>query len=470
MKKNFTLLVLAFVCVSGLHAQDFPGFRTGNYAGVNGVFSNPASIVGSPYRFDLNIFSMNASIGNDQASFKLNDLGSFGDDFSDKFFGEDASKTNGLANISLGLPSFMFNLGPKMSFAFSSRARVVANINDMNGKLVKKITSDFENDPDLPYTIASTDNMLINISGWTEFGATLAREIYNKGNQKIQGGITVKYLAGVANSHLNIGNLNGTMNADIVAEDAYLSNTTGRLALGFSGVNFSDFEGGDITKFNGSGVGADIGFVYKWKKAVKDDDEKSKLSSNRPDYKLRLGFSILDLGKIGFKRDVQRSGAYDISITGAERYYFSNLDDVDLDSYKQKFDGQPQYFTPAAGSTTSKYSVSLPTTMQLDADYRFGKFFYINGAGQFALSSNKTTVYNSKYYGTFTITPRIERSSYGLFVPINSNPLTGTNVGAGVRVGPLMLGSGSIISALTGSSQQADLFFGFHLGLLKKKN
>ena len=38
-------------------AQDFPGYRAGNYTGVNGVFFNPANIADSRYRFDVNLFS-----------------------------------------------------------------------------------------------------------------------------------------------------------------------------------------------------------------------------------------------------------------------------------------------------------------------------------------------------------------------------------------------------------------------------
>ncbi|MXV14615.1 DUF5723 family protein [Hufsiella ginkgonis] len=474
MKVTLSLVLLATICaLQNAKAQDFPGLRTGNYSGVNGAFSNPANIAASPYRFDLNLFSAHVLAGNDQASFKMKDLTSSisGDSFSDQVFGKNAGAANGLANISLNLPSVMFNAGPKMSFALTSRARVLANINSLNGKLVNKITEDFENDPELPYTVASNDNMLVNISGWSEFGLTAAREVFNSAGKRLRAGITVKYLAGIANSYVNIGKLNGTINADNVLQDAYLNNTTGRLALGFSGVNFSDFEAGDLTKFNGSGVGADIGLVYEWKstKGIADSADM-KLGRNRPGYKFRLGISLLDAGKISFTRDVNRSGAYDIAINSpGERYYFSQLEDVDLDSYKSKFNSQPNAFTPVAGESEGKYSVSLPTTLQIDADYHVAKMLYINAGGQLALSSNSSTVYNGQYYNSFTLTPRIETSVFGLFLPVNFNALTETNIGVGVRMGPLTLGSGSLISALTGSSKQADIFLGLHIGILKNK-
>ena len=84
------------------------------------------------------------------------------------------------------------------------------------------------------------------------------------------------------------------------------------------------------------------------------------------------------------------------------------------------------------------------------------------------MSSNSTDIYNAQFYNSVTITPRLEGKGFGLFSPINSNSLTKTNIGAGLRFGPLTVGSGSAISALTGSSKQADLYLGLRFGLLKK--
>jgi hypothetical protein len=469
MKKLSTILTLLVCSFSSVYAQDFAGYRTGKYTGVNGAFFNPASIVGTPYRFDLNLASVSAIIGNDQAKFTLKDFK--GDNLDDQIFGSNARSANGLANISANLPSFMFNVNPKTSLAVTSRARVFANLNNINGKLIKKITEDFSNDPELPYTLNSQDNMVLNVNGWTEFGVAIARELSNKNGQKFKAGITVKYLAGVANGYMNINKLNGSLNADFVAQDAYLANTTGTLGLGFSGVNISNLSASDLTKFNGSGVGADLGFIYEWTKPEPKESDSTRIKILKPKdrgYKLRIGVSLLDVGSIGFTRDVQRSGAYNIQIDGSERYYFSNLKNIDVDNFNQKFGSQPQYFTPVAGSTSGKYSVSLPTTIQLDADYRVGKMFFLNASGQIALSDNKTQSYNAKPYSSVTITPRIETSAFGIFLPMNYNELTEINLGIGFRAGPLFVGSGSLITALE-ESKQADLYFGLHFGLLKKK-
>ena len=55
-------------------AQDFPGYRAGNYTGVNGVFFNPANLADSRYRFDFNLISVSSFVGNNQATFKLKNI------------------------------------------------------------------------------------------------------------------------------------------------------------------------------------------------------------------------------------------------------------------------------------------------------------------------------------------------------------------------------------------------------------
>jgi hypothetical protein len=56
---------------------------------------------------------------------------------------------------------------------------------------------------------------------------------------------------------------------------------------------------------------------------------------------------------------------------------------------------------------------------------------------------------------------------FGFYLPINYNELTKMNAGAALRVGPMYVGSGSILSALMGKSKQADIYFGFRIGILK---
>jgi hypothetical protein len=147
---------------------------------------------------------------------------------------------------------------------------------------------------------------------------------------------------------------------------------------------------------------------------------------------------------------MQRSGAYDIDITGNERISM-----------------QAGYFTPDASNSETSYRVSLPTTLQIDADYHVQKGFYVNLASQISLSNGRSKGFNNKTYSGVTVTPRYETRAVGVYMPVNYNSLTKLNAGFSFRLGPFFAGSGSIVSSLLGQSKQADVYFGFRIGNLK---
>lgn len=446
-------IILFFLAAS---AQEFPGYRTGAYTGVNGVFFNPANIADSRYRFDINLFSFNMLAGNDNASFNLKNISeSFDEDkLKDQLFGKDAGPSSAQINLDFHGPSFMLNIGKKNAIAFTSRARLFVNAMNIDGKLANKLSEDFENDPDLPYTLSSKENMRLALNGWSEYGFSFARVISQQGAHFFKGGITLKYLSGAGNTYMNINNFNGTIDDDNFVQKTYLANTTGRIAVGIGGINISDFQVSDLLNSKSSGLGGDIGFVYEYRPGGKK-------------YKFKLGASLMDIGKIKYEKDADKSGAYDIHITNAQRLYLEELAEQDLENYNDFFLSHPQYFTPV-GSLENTYTVSLPTTLQVDADLNILGGLYVSLAGQIALNGSDDKVFNNYAYSAIAITPRYEGKRFGVYLPLHYNELSKMNAGLSLRMGPLFIGSGSILTALAGNAKQADIHLGVRFGGLKK--
>src|SRR5688500_19845644 len=111
MKRFYVPAILCILCFgfSSVRSQDYPGYRAGNYTGVNGVYFNPANIADSRYRFDVNLFSMNSFVGNNQASFNVkNSLNTFDTDtLSNQIFGKNAGSSSGIISLDLHGPSLM---------------------------------------------------------------------------------------------------------------------------------------------------------------------------------------------------------------------------------------------------------------------------------------------------------------------------------------------------------------------------
>jgi hypothetical protein len=144
------------------------------------------------------------------------------------------------------------------------------------------------------------------------------------------------------------------------------------------------------------------------------------------------------------------------------------LDGVEFDNLKEFFDDRPQFFNPAATNQETTYKVSLPTTLQLEADYHVASGLYVNLAGQIPLTKTGSKSFSNRTYTSVSLTPRFENKRFGIYLPLNYNELTSFNAGASVRLGPLFLGSGSILSALMSSSKQADVHLGLRVGILKR--
>ena len=311
--------------------------------------------------------------------------------------------------------------------------------------------------------------MRFAVNAWTEFGASFARVLMNQDAHFFKGGLTLKYLAGSANGYINIDNFSGTVARDALLNMTHLTNASGRIATGFAGMNVSGFEAKDLFKMKSSGFGADLGFVYEYR----PDPEMQtvdgfKLDNNyKNTYRFKFGVALTDIGSIKYKKDPRRSGTYDIDIPANEFMPLRQLNNVDVDDYNQFFAERPQFFIPVGAGSEPDYAVSLPTTLQVEADLLLHDGWYLNLASQISLSNNPGKPYNNRSYTGFTLTPRYEGKAFGGYLPLNYNPLTKLNAGLAFRAGPLFFGSGSLLTAVMGDSKQADFFIGLRLGELK---
>src|ERR1700710_2601831 len=69
--------LLVIMCITAYmigHTQTFPGYRTGNYTGVNGVFFNPAYIADNRYKWDVNVFAINGFVGTNHSGLRFSDI------------------------------------------------------------------------------------------------------------------------------------------------------------------------------------------------------------------------------------------------------------------------------------------------------------------------------------------------------------------------------------------------------------
>lgn len=435
------------------HAQEMNGFRTDNYNGVNGAFFNPANIGNSPYKLDIGVFGLNIFAGNKNMDFSFSSFSDISSDTNvlNSFIGN--GKTNSImANAQFHLPSIAYRVNEKISIALLLRSRILFSVQDFDGTLINSISSG-ANNPSLPYQLNGTTNMRLSANAFSEYAVAGSYVALNEGVHFIKVGATLKYLAGVGNSYLQLDKINATLDT-ISNGEAVATKASGTIGYGVGGVDIDDPS--FSLAANASGIGADLGVVYEYR-------PENLKGANIP-YLFKASAALLDLGSINYMVIPKQTAGYTINIPAGQYFDLSKLDD----NYKDTLDKYSNYFTKT--SPVSSYRVSLPRTLQIGLDYRAIKNVFVAANVQLAMNNNETKAYNPRAVNAVTITPRYEGKLLAAYLPINFSNLSKTSIGFGFRAGPLFAGSSSLISMMISNSKQMDVYFGFRFGFKSKKD
>lgn len=436
--KKFLLLTFCITNIFTSKAQSYLGFLTDNYAGVHGIISNPANIVDSRFKTDINLASVSLGATNDAFGVNVFDILNK----SDYNFDASAKKyytanNNFQANVDILGPSFMFNINKSNAIALSTRARGVGNISNVDGAFFNRVSEELNN----TNFISPKQNFNTVANAWAEFGLTYAAVLVNTGENFFKGGLTVKYLSGIQNVYSNANNLSFAYNIGAIPSPTNNKiTTTGEITAG--GVNsIGEFNEAEFNA--GSGFGADLGFIYEYRpnNEVADMKDKNK-------YLIKLGFSVTDFGSIDYTNNKQ--SVYDVNATISEADYdaSSSIETLLKTKYILK-----------ENLVATKYN--LPTSAHFNLDWNVFRKFYINANADYNINS-KTAINTNTIGNNYSITPRIETKWFSLFVPLNVMEYSGFQAGAGLRLGPLFIGSGSIITNLVSDNSKA---FDFYAGL-----
>ena len=445
--KNKILFAIAFFSICYANAQSYFGYLNDNYAGVHSVINNPANIVDNRYRADINLVSFSGLLTNDYYGAKFGDLLKSDYDFErdGKQYPSDAN--NFLINADILGPSFMFNLNKKSSLAIFTRARSITHLSNISGKAL----NDIQEDIDENYQV-NNQNFSIAANAWGEFGVSYARILMDKGEHFLKGGLSAKYLYGAFTGYAKANNLNIAYN--YTGDPA--TNTTsssGNLEAG-NITSLDNFD--DPTENTGSGFGADLGFTYeyrpdhqKYKYTNKEGGTSYHKEQNK--YKFKIGVSITDIGAINYKDAIV--SVYNVNTTYTDAQY----------------DADPSFdnlYTKISESKSVRFK--LPTAIHLNADWRMNKRFYLNLNTDFSAVAAEDK--NSSYINNnVSLTPRYEVKWLSLYAPISYLEYSGLQAGFGFRVGPLFIGSGSIISAMLSETQALDAHLGLKIPIYHSK-
>jgi outer membrane protein OmpA-like peptidoglycan-associated protein len=455
MKKKLLILLL-FVSSFAVEAQSYIGYFQDNYAGVQSVLFNPASIADSRFKTDVNLFSISSSVQNDLYGVRLFDVYKDGYDFDSQAKMKPSTANNALVNFDIMGPSFMFNIAPKHTLAVFTRARSIANVANVNGNLVDQVKDGLDQSSNFNYNLGSPNGAS---NTWGEVGVSYATVLYQKNQHFVKGGITAKYLQGGANGYVQGKNISTAYVENTVSPKDGTLTTQGELTIGGS----QDWETNQKYDFdaNSNGFGLDLGLVYEWR----PDYEKYDVSKAKPadnnfrdlnKYKIRFGLSVTDIGSINYKNS--KLDVYNIN---------GNVTQQMIDDADNLYDFLNDNYSKVSSSKGVR--TNLPTALRADVDWNIHHKFYLNLNGDISMVSNNKLNGNS-IADRVSLTPRYESRWFSFYVPMTWMEYSGMQVGSGVRVGAFFIGSGSVVSNLVSKdSKGADFYLGMKVPVYEKK-
>jgi len=426
-------------CYATLLGQSYPGFVTGNYAGAAGVISQPASIADNSYPWDVVLVGLNVFADNNYA--KVTRSRAFMNfrfgDASTSYIRNNDTKY-GLINVEATGPSFMLRLKKGRAVGFVSRVRTYGNVDGLSGELASAMADGYGNS-DLFNQTFDNQQLHLKLNSWQEYGITYAQVIKHTPYLKIKAGVTAKLLIEnggaqvdfITASFQNVGN-------NLISIPQF------SLDYGYSQKMQTIFDGG-FSFFQGKkGFGMDVGLEYEFYDGIVGSTPSStkiigdynRQTNTVPKYKYKLGFSIVDIGRLKYTYG-ENSGTANLVNNGT--------DIVDISTIEGNLN-DPNALSNALTNMvnltkqTGTYTMGLPTAFQANVDYRLRPNTYLNANAYVNLTFLKWSDYNVHDLSNVTITPRWENNWLGFYLPFYMNIEGQFNMGLGTRIGPLVLG------------------------------
>ena len=425
------------------HAQNYLG---GHFSTKEAILSNtlnPAAGIAGEMKWQVNFLGLNTEVGNNYFSINGKLIGIAKNWDKDKYVGQHLNGKRKQAHVNLSVlgPSAFIRIKKKNALSFGIRARAVTTINDINEDFVYSLYNHFE-DILLWLPNFNDERATAAVNVYSEIYAGYARSFNFGERHALHVGLTAKMTSNIFNAQF-VAN-------DIDFNKIYASATDSFINVGNSkfDLHVSDaIDDGFKYKFGINGFGVDVGLIYEYK--LKDSKEHFVMVGASIN---DLGFNKYKLGKnsrsfIGNGRDIPAQHLVDGSGNT------NNIDEV-LDSLGTR--------TVPTGSN----KIKLPAALNIFADIRVVKMFYINANIQVNPYSFKRGMAIANLPYDVTITPRFEHRIFSVYAPINYNQYSGFNMGAGMRIGQFTFGSSTIITSFA-KKKFTGLDFYFNVGFGK---
>jgi hypothetical protein len=436
--KYCLLFIVGIMIAASCVAQNYHAVQGSSYAGSLGVANNPASMVNTPFSWDIDLFSFQVKATTNLVTIYNYSLLSSPAN-SQYAFNQGYDKRFAKTNFNINLLNARFALSRKKAIALGANLRSYTQGKTGPYSFIDTLGStreffDINN-------INTTLHANVTSSSWIELFAAYGQTIWESNTGRLNAGFTLKVSRGISGAHTALQNGRFTP-VPQGAETGYLL-TSAEAKYGYS-ANYDTWKKDRSTNTNlrdflthtEGGASIDIGVEYLIKPptiATFEDDEDAAYY----DYEWKIGLSLLDIGLNRFKYGVNsrtasgfRTGTIDNNLDEK----FSDIENL------QGFNDSLATIVNNIGQLGGQFNVLNPARAVLNVDRYLFDAFYINGD----LSVNLSTLMKKRLavseLNVLTITPRWETKRWGFYMPITYNTEGKLWIGGAFKAGPLLFG------------------------------
>lgn len=457
IERIILLLVLELgFFLSEANSQSYHAINGSPYAGVSGIYVNPASSVNSVYKWNVNIFSLQAEASNSTFIVNKTSLTNYDSASSNITNGYKPRYFHGNADLSLLNISYKPN--NKNAFSFGIRGRLFAQIKQSPyyyNDTIKSVTSFLSTNTATQYL----EGFAVS-SGWMEFNFNYARTLIQTKYSRLTGGVTLAYTKGLSGVYSNVNHLTYQKDAANNYYNIAGGNFSTEISANYDSLNSNNSASSNIRHFLSRTLASfnfNIGFEYLFKNSFDDKD------INEENYDWKIGVSIMDIGKNRYNPSVNAFIASAPNATADVSNLQNQINNVkDLGDLKNL---TKDYFN-SVDSLKSVFKIANPTRMVINVDRNLGNHFYINGELNINFYSTKPwNGLHTREINLITITPRWETRNLGFYLPVQYNSQGQLWVGGAAKFGPLLFGFHSLDFIKWFKTRNQDFNGGFYLML-----
>jgi hypothetical protein len=187
--------------------------------------------------------------------------------------------------------------------------------------------------------------------------------------------------------------------------------------------------------FRGGGFGFDIGLTYKKTLKGQQNIHYSDICSQPfVPYRYKIGVSIIDIGRISFKKNAQKLIFNDVDTYWPDisDFNYRNIDSTIIELSQRFYNNDSEL---VAGD---KIKIGLPTALSIQLDVHYTGNWYVNGTFIYPIRMFNASLIRP---AQIAICPRFETNLFEIDLPVSLYDFSKPRIGLSARLGILTIGT-----------------------------